>query len=185
MTTYNYINPTEKKARLYCTPGHVTKALLKREYFPGSIWEPAAGRGDIVKVLRDCNYPDIHASDLNDWGFKPCLIDDFLESNHESDCLVTNPPFNLKAAFLERAKQIIRHKIALLLPIEFEYTTRFIQKHEYDKSFPWKAIYAFPQSIKWLNVNVTWGMVHVAWYVFERNYSGDVHREKIRFLRNK
>jgi hypothetical protein len=91
----------------------------------------------------------------------------------------------LKAAFLERAKQIIRHKIALLLPIEFEYTTRFIQKHEYDKSFPWKAIYAFPQSIKWLNVNVTWGMVHVAWYVFERNYSGDVHREKIRFLRNK
>jgi hypothetical protein len=86
---------------------------------------------------------------------------------------------------LEHAKQIIRHKIALLLPVEFEYTMRFIQKHEYDETFPWKAIYAFPQSIRWLNLKDAWGKVHVAWYVFERGYLGDVHREKIRFQRNK
>ena len=67
----------------------------------------------------------------------------------------------------------------------FEYTKRFIDHHEHDADLRWKAIYAFVQSVKWLNVNVTWGMVHMAWYVFERGYLGDVHREKIRFHRNK
>ena len=185
MTTYNYMNLTEKKARLYCTPPYITKALLKREYFPGIICEPAAGRGDIVKTLRDCNYTDICASDITDWGFAPCKIEDFLKSNHETDCLVTNPPFHLKAEFLEHAKRLARHKIALLLPVEFEYTMTFIHKHESDALFPWTALYAFPQSIRWLNLNDAWGKVHMAWFVFERGYSGDVHREKIRFKRNK
>ena len=80
-----YIHPTDKKARLYCTPPHITKSLLKREYFPGSIWESAAGRGDIVRVLRDCNYTDIYASDINDWGFEPCWIEDFLKSASSSE----------------------------------------------------------------------------------------------------
>jgi hypothetical protein len=35
----------ERQKRLYCTPPHVTKALLKREFLPGSVWEPAAGKG--------------------------------------------------------------------------------------------------------------------------------------------
>jgi len=180
-----YIHPAEKNANLYCTPPHITKALLKREYFPGSIWEPAAGRGDIVKALRDCNYPDIYASDINDWGFRTCRIEDFLKSNNEYDCLVTNPPYDLKANFLEQAKRLVRRKIALLLPIEFEYTMRFFEHHENDPTFPWKAFYAFPQAIQWLNVNKKWGKLQLAWYVFERGYDGDVRREKIRFQRNK
>jgi hypothetical protein len=61
----------------------------------------------------------------------------------------------------------------------------FIEHHEADAEFPWKAIYAFPQSIRWLNVNDAWGKLQVGWFVFERGYGGEVIREKIRFRRNK
>jgi len=183
--TYSYMLQAEKQKRLYCTPPHIVKALLKREKFPGSIWEPAAGRGDIVRVLRECGCHKIVASDITDWGFKPCQIENFLKSTSTSDFLITNPPFDLKAEFLEHAKKVVTHKIALLLPVDFEYRMRFIEKHENDNTFPWKAIYAFPQSIKWLNVNDAWGKLQVAWYVFERGYSGEVRRAKIRFCRNK
>jgi hypothetical protein len=179
-----YIDSTEKKARLYCTPAHIVKALLKREFFPGSIWEPAAGRGDIVKVLQECGYERVLACDLNDWGFRPCTFEDFLRSELMSDSLVTNPPFDLKAEFVAHAKRRVRNKIALLMPVEFEYTVGFIGD-EADRDFAWKALYTFPQSIKWLNVAATWGMVHVGWYVFERGYVGSVLREKIMFRRNK
>ena len=71
------MNEAEWLKELYCTPPHIVKALLKRERFPGMIWEPAAGQGHIVKVLLECGYRDVVASDLNDWGFRPCRIEDF------------------------------------------------------------------------------------------------------------
>jgi hypothetical protein len=181
----SYINEREKEARLYCTPPHITKALLKREFFPGSISEPAAGRGDIVRVLRECGYPDVHTSDITDWGFRPCEIENFLTSRHRFYCIVTNPPFDLKMKFLEHAKRVAAFKIAFLLPVQCEYTVRFIREHEDDDAFPWKALYTFPQSIRWLNVHEVWGKIHFGWFVFERGYRGEVMREKIMFQRNK
>jgi hypothetical protein len=182
--SYHYMNLTEKKARLYCTPSHITKALLKREFFPGSISEPAAGRGHIVRVLRECGYPDVHAADIKDWGLHHCRIEDFRISRQRFFCVVTNPPLNLKAEFLAHAKEIAACKIALLLPLTFQYTDLFIP-HECDEDFAWKALYVFPQPVRWLNVNATWGKLLMGWYVFERGYTGEVIREKIRFRRNK
>jgi hypothetical protein len=183
--TDTYMNPAEKMARLYCTPPHIVKALLKREFLPGSIWEPAAGRGDIVKVLRECGFREVFASDITDWGFRPCEITDFLRSSRSCDCLITNPPFDRKAAFLEHAKRLARYKIALLLPLESEYTVGFVKRHQADTEFRWKALYAFPQRVRWTNVEDTWAKFNVGWFVFERGYVGEVIREPILFCRNK
>lgn len=182
--SYHYMDQAEKGARLYCTPPHITKALLKREFFPGAIWEPAAGRGHVVQVLHECGYRDVIASDLKDWGFRPCHTEDFLTARRCCDSLVTNPPFDLKMEFLVHAKQVAARKIALLLPVECEYTKGFVARHEPDHDFPWKAMYAFVQSIRWANLNDAWGKDHMAWFVFERGYAGDVIREKIIFRRN-
>ena len=179
------ISAIERQQRLYCTPPHITKALLKRECFPGSIWEPAAGRGDIVKALLRCRYPDVMALDIYDWKFQPCRIQDFLTSTTESDCIVTNPPFDLKAQFLAQAKRLARHKIAMLFPVNFEYTMTFVHHHESDPDFPWKALYVFLQPIPWLNVTDPGGKMRFAWFVFERGYHGPVIRRKISFDRNK
>ena len=163
----------------------VTKALLKREVFPGTIWEPAAGRGHIVRVLLDCGYPDVLASDKVDWGFKPCRIEDFLAATaNEVGSVITNPPFDLKAKFLSQAKLLARHKIAMLLPVEFEHTMEFVGRHATDPEYPWKALYSFPQGIPWANVRQRWGKVKHGWFVFERAYRGQVVREAIVFRRN-
>lgn len=179
------MNIIERTERLYCTPPHIVKALLKREVFPGTIWEPAAGRGDIVRVLLNCGYSNVVASDINDWGFRPCHIENFLASKRQSDCLITNPPFDLKLQFLAQAKQRVRHKIAMLLPVNFEYTVSFQLHHESDVDFRWKAIYAFTQGIRWLNMDEAWGKILMGWFVFERGFRGQVLREKIRFRRQK
>jgi hypothetical protein len=90
------MNELERQRGLYCTPPHIIKALLKRERFPGTIWEPAAGQGHIVKVLLECGYGDVAASDLNDWDFQPCKIENFLTSTASVDCIIANPWYKLK-----------------------------------------------------------------------------------------
>ena len=177
------MNEAERLKELYCTPPHIVKALLKRERFRGTIWECAAGQGHIVKVLLECGYRDVVASDLNDWGFRPCRIEDFLTSAASSDCTITNPPFKVKLPFLAQAKGQTRYKIAMLLPVTVEYLKGF-QQHDSDQHFPLKAIYSFPQAIGWLNMKNPGGKMYFAWFVFERGYRGPVLREKIRFQRN-
>lgn len=173
----------EHRQRLYCTPAHVVRALLEREKFPGIIWEPAAGKGHIVRALRSYGYRDVVASDLNDWGFRAGRIEDFLTSTTRADCLITNPPFDLKFQFLLQAKRLASHKIALLMPIDVEYLKRFIP-HEFGRDFRWKALYAFRQAIPFRNMNETWGKIKMAWFVFERGYGGPQRREKIPFRRH-
>lgn len=46
---------------LYATEPWVTRALLSRVRFRGPVWEPAAGRGDMVRVLQDAGY-EVYAS---------------------------------------------------------------------------------------------------------------------------
>jgi hypothetical protein len=177
------MNAIERDNQLFCTPSHVTKALLTREVFPGSIWEPAAGKGHIVEVLRQCGYTDIHAPDINDWGFRLCSVEDFRVSSRRTDCLITNPPLRLKWKFLVQAKWLVRHKIALLLPLEAEYTKNFVRLHQSDADFPWKALYAFLQPVPWVNLRHPGGKIKFGWFVFERGYEGEVLREKISFRR--
>jgi hypothetical protein len=170
----------EDEAQLYCTPPHITEALLTREKFHGMIWEPAAGRGHIANVFRP-TYPNIFASDLNDWGYWPCCIEDFLTSTREADNIVTNPPYKLKVEFLARAKMLARRKVAMLMPVDVEYSVDFFQNHKADSTFPWKALYGFVQAVPWPNLRGFWNRMRVGWFVFERGYEGPVVRQSIMF----
>ena len=174
----------EDIAELYGTPSYIVKALLKREFFPGVIWEPAAGNGDIVTTLQACGYSEVRASDLYDWGFRPCVFEDFLTSSYTSDCLVTNCPFSLKDEFVVQAKRLVRHKIAVLMPLDFEYTRTFVENHLRDSDFPFKAIYAFAQGVGWLRRTDRSGRRKVGWFVFDKAYQGPIIRETILFRPN-
>jgi hypothetical protein len=57
----------ERGDDLYETPPVATRALLQVEPLPHRLWEPAAGRGAIVDVLRAAGHQVI-GSDLNDYG---------------------------------------------------------------------------------------------------------------------
>jgi hypothetical protein len=62
---------------LYNTPPGAVRALLQVETLPRKIWEPCAGRGAIVTVLRDSGFGVI-ASDITDYGFPLHFAGDFL-----------------------------------------------------------------------------------------------------------
>lgn len=94
----NYQTP--KEAVLYLFP------YLKNEWV---IWECAEGDGNISSVLRENGFKVI--------GTDITKGQDFLTYQPEAyDCIITNPPFSKKTAFLERAYSLNR-SFAFLLPI--------------------------------------------------------------------
>lgn len=74
-----------------------------------TIWEPAAGKGNLVRALCGKGF-DVEGSDIR-------TGQDFLTWKPEYfDCIITNPPFSLKDDFLERAYDL-GVPFAFLLPL--------------------------------------------------------------------
>ena len=104
------MNPTQKQLQLvgggskekrrsldfYPTPPEVTIALmefLKLDHC--KIWECASGNGAMSDVLKMYGH-DVIETDLNTGT-------DYLEAKYDVDAIITNPPFNLSAKFIEKA----------------------------------------------------------------------------------
>jgi len=102
---------------LYETPECATLALLRVEQLPKRIWEPACGRGAIVRVLRAHGH-EVLASDLIDYGDPTCFYrrDFLLEHKLPKccECILTNPPFSLAEEFVEHALELCPYVIMLL-----------------------------------------------------------------------
>ena len=91
------------------------RALLQAEQLPHWIWEPAAGRGAIVHVLRDAGH-EVIASDLVDSGFPLDFTGDFLAQTtapNGRECILTNPPFKIADAFIAHALDLCPRVIVL------------------------------------------------------------------------
>jgi hypothetical protein len=105
----------ERGLDLYETPPTAVEALLRVERLPHCIWEPAAGRGAIVKVLRDHGHAVI-ASDIHDYGFHLHFVSDFraqTKAPASVECICTNPPFNIVGPFVEQALNLVPRVIVL------------------------------------------------------------------------
>jgi len=108
----------EGGADFYPTPPWATRALLAHETFIGNVWEPACGDGAMSRVLADAGLR-VESSDVNDYGFGRTGVDFLTAHPVYPDNVVTNPPFSLAEAFVERALMQARHKVALLLRLAF------------------------------------------------------------------
>lgn len=107
----------------YQTPPAALNPLIKHLNPKWTIWECAAGEGNLVKELRKQGFKVI-SSDIHSGK-------DFLnyEPNHY-DCIITNPPFSQKQEFLERA-YCLGKPFAFLLPLttlESEKRQRFFNQ---------------------------------------------------------
>jgi hypothetical protein len=112
----------------------------------GLVWEPAAGRGDITRVLSDAGF-DVINSDIDTSNFDRDLgsitCQNFLDVDHidvvtgESNvtAIITNPPYGGKATFdgvsVSLAEAFVRMSmyagvpfIAMLLRSEFNHGAR-------------------------------------------------------------
>lgn len=117
----------------YWTQPWVTEALLDRVSFPRHVLEPAAGRGDMVEVLKARGY-QVQARDVKDWGCPGVRVDDFLTTGPalplpdvafagKRFAVVTNPPYAHAEAFIAKALELTEvagGMVAMLLRNEFD-----------------------------------------------------------------
>jgi len=111
------------------TPPWATRALV-RQVLPklglqlerATVWEPAAGRGTMARVLAE-SARLVFASDVHDYGdgFRLNVIGSFVGDGPDKayapcapDWIITNPPFRLAVEFFERAIDDAKH-VALLV----------------------------------------------------------------------
>lgn len=92
------------------TPPWATRALCEIiDLSNAHVWEPAAGEGHMAEVLREYA-ASVFASDVHVYGYRLDACGSFtgagldvVASPRKVDWIITNPPFNLAEAFLQRA----------------------------------------------------------------------------------
>jgi len=104
----------------YETPPYATSALCVAEELPHWIWEPSAGNGAIVRVLRDRGHAVV-ASDIVVREFELHFVADFFSLKKPPvDCttIVSNPPYKDADHFVRHALDLVPH-VHLLLRVAF------------------------------------------------------------------
>jgi hypothetical protein len=166
---------SERGHDLYETPAVAVEALLRVECLPYHLWEPAAGRGAIVKVLRAAGHAVI-ASDIIDYGDTTHFPHrDFLTEPLPAGCeaIVTNPPFQLAEQFVEHALQLCP-RVVMLLRLAFLESERrrhilegrgLARVHVFRKRLP------MMHRAGWEGRKANSGMAF-AWFVWDRSHIG-------------
>jgi hypothetical protein len=166
-----------KPSDLYETPYCLTRELLIKESFGQHVWEPACGKGAIVKVLTEFNY--------NSWftDIQRKKSQDFLGYNIYVDNknIITNPPYSLADEFVLHAKYLETNKFTFLLRMNYLNA----QKRTKLKIFKnLKKVYTFnrmPDLSRPLRKDgkCYTGMQTYGWYVWEMGYEGSIELEII------
>jgi hypothetical protein len=157
----------------YPTPRHVTEALLAREGFVGTVWEPACGDGAMCRVLKEklphCN---ILSSDIADYGYGQTGVD-FLETHLTVDNIITNPPFKFAYEFAFHALECAQRKVALFLRLQF---LEGAKRYYFFRKFPPAMVYVFSRRVtlsrNGMQENPCGGLIAFAWFVWRKNYRG-------------
>ncbi len=118
----------DRGADLYETPPEATAALLGAENLPEVIWEPACGRGAIVRPLRATGRT-VYATDLVDYDCRDqdeARWDFLMETQLPIgvQAIVTNPPFANASKFVRHALELCPRVYMLLRLAFLEGTTR-------------------------------------------------------------
>jgi hypothetical protein len=164
----------ERGADLYSTPAAAVEALLRAEQLPYRIWEPAAGRGAIVNVLRTHGH-DVIATDLHDYGVPGQQAGcDFLAARAAPDGAdVTNPPFMHANEFVERALELCPRVVMLLRLafLESERRTPILENCGLSRVHIFRKRLPMMHRDGWEGRRANSGMAF-AWFVWNRAYTG-------------
>jgi hypothetical protein len=168
---------------LYSTPPAAVRALLRVEQLPHKIWEPAAGRGAIVKVLRNAGHAVI-ASDIYDYGFPLHFVEDFLERTKMpagAECVLTNPPYNRQILnrFIAHALDLSPMVVMLgrLALLESESRSDILENRGLARVHVFRDRLSTMHRDGWTGPRAT-SAIPYAWYVWSRAHTGPaaIHR---------
>jgi len=176
---------------LYETPACATRALLCVEELPHRIWEPAAGMGAIVDVLRAHGHK-VAASDLIEYRVPGHASGrDFLQERRAPPyckAIVTNPPFQLAAFFVQHAL-ILAPKVCMLMRLAFleagnEKTLAGRARLEVLDGGKLARVHVFRNRLPMMHRanwqgNKTTSATAFAWFVWDRNHRGPAKLRRI------
>lgn len=171
------INPdpiNRAEGDFYVTPRAATERFLAAEYIPSPCWEPACGNGAISRVLQDYAIECI-SSDLYDRGYGEIGVDFISAPDRCVASVVTNPPFKLAQAFVERALALNCEKVAMLMRLlwlEGKARRLFFERTRLSRVW----VHSSRVNVSRMGDNYGdgghGGMVAFAWYVWERGHIG-------------
>ena len=172
---------SERGVDLCQTPACAVEALLRVELLPLWVWEPAAGRGAIARVLRDAGHVVI-ASDLIDYGNLDFVRDFLAESKMLAGCeaICTNPPYQHADKFAEHALDLAP-KVYLLLRLAFLESIRRTAILEHRGL---ARVHVFRNRLPMLHRDSWTGprassAIAFAWFCWDRNHSGPTTIDRI------
>jgi hypothetical protein len=173
----------ERRLDLYETPPPATEALLRVEQLPRRIWEPAAGKSAIVRVLRDHGHTVV-ASDIFDYG-KLDFVADFLKQERMPPgcgCILTNPPYRFADAFVAHALNLAP-LVIMLVRLAFLESKR--RSHILDNAGLGR-IHVFQNRLPMMHRDGWSGpkassAIAFCWLVWERGYTGPIIFDRIRW----
>ena len=171
----------ERGVDLYETPAVAVEALLRVERPPRKVWEPACGRGAIVRVLRAHGH-QVHASDLIDYGGGETYGVDFLQATampEGYDGILTNPPYQHAEEFVAKALDLCP-RVIMLLRLAFLESER---RREILEGRGLARIHCFRKRLPmmhrdgWEGRKANSGMAF-AWFAWDRRHRGPptIHR---------
>lgn len=171
----------ERGLDCYETPACAVEALLQVERLPHVIWEPAAGRGAIVRVLRDHGHAVI-ATDVVDYGGLH-FVRDFLTEKKApagTGAIVTNAPFRFAQQFVEHALELCA-TVIMLLRLAFLESTRRSPILDTGKL---ARVHVFRNRIpvmhrdQWTGPQAS-SAIPFAWFCFDRNHADPISIDRI------
>jgi hypothetical protein len=179
----------DRGPELYETPPEATHALLAHEMLPQRLWEPAAGRGAIVRVLRAAGHT-VLSTDLHDHpGAEPWDVDQTglhflkpLKGIPEIGAIVTNPPFSLAQEFVDRSLQYAPMCCMLLRLVFLESESR----HDWFKRVGLRRVHVFSNRLPFMHRDGWSGprstsTTAFAWFIFNRDWKGEATLNWIRW----
>ena len=169
----------------YATHPSVTEDLLRVEKFNHKILEPCCGGGYMALPIKNAGY-EVEAYDIVDRGFgrqADFLTNDFPKDTYD---IITNPPYTDTISYIERAIEICKDKVAILMPLRY---LSSMPRYIFYAKYPPSRVYCYVNRIciakngrfdlysdAGANMNI------YAWYVWEKGYTG---KTELKWIVNK
>lgn len=162
----------------YNTESWVTEALLDAIPFRMPVWEPAAGRGDMVAVLRQrFGFADVIVSEIEGdrLGCVGAAELDFLISRNSATSIVTNPPYVAARRFIDHALALTRERagmVAMLLRNEYDCAA---SRRDLFEEAPFAAKLVLTRRPRWLDDKGQHSASprhNFAWFLWDHHHEG-------------
>jgi hypothetical protein len=165
----------------YQTPACAVIALLRSEQLPLRLWEPCAGNGAIVTVLRDAGHI-VAASDTVQRDFPLDSVIDFFDAVAPEGCeaIVTNPPFRLAAQIVARALYLVP-RVYLLLRLSFlesERRSPILEDGTLARVHVFRRRLPMMHRDNWAGPRAS-SQIALAWFVWDRSHAGKAVIDRI------